>query len=754
MTEWPRNDTPLKKMHPFNVALHAWKTGRGWRPIPVPNIACSGMPVKASVDEWKALANDDQRLENALSRLHVLFRDADILGSLIDPKSAAELSEPGSPQLSLEDVDWDEVAPLLSAAASAEVRDPAVAVLGANAAGVARAAEMLSRSYILVVTNVPYLVRSKQSDVLQAFAVGSYVAARGDLATMFLRRFQRLVARGGTDATVTPQNWLFLSTYTDFRRQLLAERTWEMVARIGFGATASKSWDTLRTLLIASHARPAQANVIVGFDCVKPYDEGRARELKEGSAVHLDQGRQQSNPDSRITFTTSSKVSAELLSSFAEGLVGMQTSDDPRYRLWFWEVPEWGTTWERLQDVPESNSAWSGCSGIVRWEQGKGSLSKVSVAWKGRKAWNRSGVIVSRSGRKFSASLYGGSKFHQNAAVILAFEEDFTAAILAYCQSESFNADVRRVDRSMKVTNATLVKVPFDIDIWSKVAEARGPLPEPWSDNPTQWLFQGRPEVSTSSLQVAIGRLVGYKWPEQPDADNLEEFADSDGIVCLPSVAGEPPAADRVQQLLAVAFGEAWSPTKAKKLREQEGSKKKNFADWLRDDFFKQHCVLFGYRPFVWHIWDGLKDGFAALVNYHRLDRKTLEKLTYTYLGQDWVERQRAEVRDEVAGAETRLSAALTLQRKLELILEGEAPYDIYVRWKEIHEQPIGWEPDLNDGVRLNIRPFVEAGVLRWPFSIHWRKDRGKNPDGTERFNDVHLTLAEKIEARKRVGRA
>ena len=184
------------------------------------------------------------------------------------------------------------------------------------------------------------------------------------------------------------------------------------------------------------------------------------------------------------------------------------------------------------------------------------------------------------------------------------------------------------------------------------------------------------------------------------------------GSCVLPSVAGEPPAADRVQQLLAAAFGESWSPAKAKELLEQAGSKKKNLADWLRDEFFKQHCALFGNRPFVWHIWDGQRDGFSALVNYHRLDRKTLEKLTYTYLGQDWVERQRAEVRDEVAGAEARLAAALGLQRKLEAILEGEAPLDIYVRWKEMHEQPIGWEPDLNDGVRLNIRPFVEAGVL------------------------------------------
>jgi hypothetical protein len=253
-------------------------------------------------------------------------------------------------------------------------------------------------------------------------------------------------------------------------------------------------------------------------------------------------------------------------------------------------------------------------------------------------------------------------------------------------------------------------------------------------------------------LQVAVARLVGFRWPEQAESDDLDEFADADGIVCLPSVAGEAPAADRVQRVLAAAYGDRWSPSMVAKLLAAAGSKKKNLADWLRDDFFKQHCALFQNRPFVWHVWDGLRDGFSAFVNYHRLDRKMLEKLTYTYLGTDWVERQRAEVRDEVAGAEARLAAALELQRKLELILEGEAPFDIYVRWKSLGEQPIGWDPDLNDGVRLNIRPFVEAGVLRSPVNVHWRKDRGKNPDGSERHNDNHLTLADKTNAR--AGRA
>jgi hypothetical protein len=31
------------------------------------------------------------------------------------------------------------------------------------------------------------------------------------------------------------------------------------------------------------------------------------------------------------------------------------------------------------------------------------------------------------------------------------------------------------------------------------------------------------------------------------------------------------------------------------------------------------------------------------------------------------------------------------------------------VRWKPLYRQPIGWEPDIDDGVRLNIRPFLTA---------------------------------------------
>ena len=109
----------------FALALEAWKSG-GYRMLPVPQVACSGIPARAPLSEWTVLAGGDERVESALARLHSLFVNADTLGSLIDPVRAAE-------DAGLESVDWHQVAPLVQQALTAEAQkagdDPAAAVL-------------------------------------------------------------------------------------------------------------------------------------------------------------------------------------------------------------------------------------------------------------------------------------------------------------------------------------------------------------------------------------------------------------------------------------------------------------------------------------------------------------------------------------------------------------------------------------------------------------------------------------------------
>lgn len=734
-------DSRCTQIAAFSLALSAWKQG-GYRQLSQPNVACSGISIAGQLADWTELASGDGLLEDILRALHEQFSAAPDLGSLIDPHRATVEGH-------LFSIDYDTFAPLLARLIERE-SDPQSLVSGLAAAGSARAASLLSRHYTLVATNVPYLGIQRMGNVTAAYLSVQYPNSANDLATVFLERCVRLTSTGSV-AVVTPLGWLYLHYFSKFRRSMLSSVRWNVLAPLGKGAFGAIGGHVVQSALLILSRGDTSGNAAAIDATAVDGVERKATFLREGAVLKRLQESMASQPDTLLSLEN---IPKSVLGKYAASWQGLVTGDIAQFTVKFWEVQSPGSTWERFLTAPQVTKSYVGRTTYLRWEKGDGALARFSGAhnFNPPASLGKPGVLVAQMGDLY-ATLYLGEMFNDKSVPLVPHDSSLVEALWAYCSSDKFRWNVRRINQSMSVGNGYFLKVPFDGDHWRKVAEEAGPLPDAWSYDPTQWLFEGRPEDSTAPLQVAVGRLSGYRWPEQAESDDLDAFADTDGIVCLPSVAGEAPATDRVQQVLAAAFGDAWSPTKFKELLEQTGSKKKNLDDWLRDEFFKQHCALFGNRPFVWHIWDGQSDGFSALVNYHRLDRKMLEKLTYTYLGQDWVERQRAEVRDEVAGAEARLSAALKLQRKLEAILDGEKPYDIYVRWKELHEQPVGWEPDLNDGVRLNIRPFVEAGVLRAPFNIHWRKDRGKNPDGTERQNDVHLLLAEKLDARKRAGR-
>jgi hypothetical protein len=729
----------------FAVALAAWKTGGGWRELPVPNVACSGIPVKAPVEEWTALASGDAQLANALVRLHILFRNADTLGSLIDPKRVVEISDPTGLQASFEDVEWDHAAPLLMRVLASESNDPATTVLGADAVGVARAADFLSRRYTIVATNPPFLSRGKQVEVLRSFVDRVEPETAGDLAVSMPGTW---ISRAAMLALVTPQNWQEKATYEDFRRKLLRSSSYRLFARCGNNVWQNQSGKQpfkIPTILSVIEIERSGEPSIRAIDIGNGPIDGKPSLLKSNPIVVVSQESQLCNPESRI-LGIEIRPGTPLLGDVATCFQGTSTGDTPRYVFGFWELAEIKPPWRTWLSSSDTKHLFDGRQGVVHWDGAHGVEGEPGAAIRGEGAWGRQGVSITQMGN-LSPSLYLGERFDTNAAAVVPNAAEDVHALWCYVASPEFSSTVRAIVSSTQVTNGALELVPFDLVQWREVAASMESLPEPSSNDPSQWLFEGWPADATEPLQVAVGRLLGYRWPEQPESDDLDALADDDGIVCLQSVLGERTAADRLQELLSRSFGGTWSPARSKQLLEASGSKKKDLEAWLRDDFFKAHCQVFKNRPFVWQIWDGRKDGFSALVNYHRLDRPTLERLTYTYLG-DWIERQTAGVRDDVAGAEERLAAARDLQRRLELILEGEPPYDIYVRWKSLAEQPIGWDPDVNDGVRLNVRPFVEAGVLRSKFNVKWDKDRGKNPDGSDRINNLHYSLAEKQAAR------
>ena len=821
----------------FNLALAAWRMAGERIELPAVNIACCGIAPNAGKERW--VKHLPARASEGMAGLHLLFGQARDLGSLIEPEAARD---------DLFRAGYEELKDLLDAAIKRERRTGGRDERAVAAAGMARSAEILRDRYTLVVTNVPFLARGKQGTVLRRFAEAHHGDAKGDIATVFLSRIFRWLGEHGTQALVTPQNWLFLKTYRKLRERLLKEQTWNVVARLGPGAFETISGEVVNVaLIILSAGRLEPGWQMAGLDVSaprgqRPIQAAEKAELLEAEAeiVASGQAEQGGNPDSVVLMRPVGN--RPLLRQVAHGVHGFGSKDSPRFFRQFWETSPSGD-WQWLQTTVRVSQDWSGCEQIVYWQDGQGILAERGRRGEaipaGRTAWGRAGVAVSQIGA-LPCALYTGEIFDKNTAVVLPSQESHLPAVWAFCSSPQYAAAVREFDQNLKVTNATLVKVPFDLDHWRKVAAERYPngLPEPYSDDPTQWIFHGDPCRSViwdkharitapgptrfdhTVLQVAVARLLGYRWPAERDAAMrlapeqhaivegcaaYNDLADADGIVCLFPAQGEISAADRLRAVLMRAYGDEWSAATERRLlaaTKPNGKPPGSLEAWLCDGFFAEHCKLFHNRPFIWHIWDGRKDGFHALVNYHRLagangeGRRTLESLAYAYLN-DWIHRQRAEKQARTAGADARIEHALDLQQQLEHILEGEPPCDIFVRWKPLHAQAIGWDPDLDDGVRLNIRPFMRAelrkggragaGVLRWRPNVKWGKDRGKEPEeprprgefpwfwgcpgrGSEatrtdfetgdarfdgqRWNDLHYTRAVKEAARERYTRA
>ena len=783
----------------FALALAAWthSGAEGYRLLPEMNLACSGLAPNATKEQWSALSEqaaaagglapgrdlfgvDDTLLSaplrNSMDTLYELFSQAPVLGSLIDPHAV---------EADLFQRDFGSIRDLFAIVLKQERTSDDEIERAVAARGMARAAQLLADRYTLVITNVPYLARGKQGQALRVFCERNFPCSKNDLATSFLERCLHLCAEGGAAGLVLPQNWLFLTSYRKLRQRLLKSETWRVLARLGAGAFETVTGEVVKAVLLTlSHEHPysrsdgliadySTPSAMRGLDVsnFRTASEKAAR-LRGAETLSVEQAQQLMNPDARVTLELPS--SEALLEKYALAPNGMHGGDSLRFRMYFWEVAFGNSVWCRFQTPVGETTHYGGREHVFFWaDGGRIHLQNSSARLQGQGAWERCGVAV-RVMRELPATLYSGNPFDISCVPIVPKIPEHLLPIWCFCSSPEFNDAVRHIDQKLNVTNATLAKVSFDLDRWIRIANERYPkgLPRPYSDDPTQWIFHGHPcgsvvwdvaqkrtvhgplRTDPTVLHVAVARLLGYSWPAEHDivmeladeqrewvrrTEALGEWMDEDGIVCIPSVRGEPPARDRLLGLLAAAFGDFWSDSVLAKLLANVDSN--SLDEWLRNRFFDQHCKLFHHRPFVWHIWDGRRrDGFHALVNYHTLaagdgkGRQLLESLTYSYLG-DWIVRQRDGAQRHEEGAEDRLAAACELQVRLEAILEGEPPYGIFVRWKPIHEQPIGWEPDINDGVRLNIRPFMAedipggkkgAGVLRSKPKISWKKDRGK----------------------------
>ena len=483
----------------FALALAAWTYpgAEGYRPLPEPIVACSGLAPNATKEQWLALAElaaaaggmppardlfgvEDTLLSaplrNSLGALHDLFRQAPERGSLIDPHAL---------KADLFQSDFESVRALFAAALEQERMTAEQAEHAVAAQGMARAAELLAGRYHLVTTNVPYLARGKQGETLRAFCQEHYPAAKNDLATVFLERCLALCEEGGAASLVLPQNWLFLTGYRRLRERLLKTETWHLLARLGSRAFRTPMWDFNVQLLTLSRGhghstgRPgglfdetAAVGTMYGLDVSesRTADE-KAALLREAEITGVEQVRQLENPDARVSMTV--VYIKERLDSYCVSIEGLATGDMQRFVSKFWEGT-FSDGWEPYIESVTVTTHFGGRTDRVFWEGGNGVLSRFpsahnfpSEVMNGKRVLGKLGLRISRMGQ-LPVTTYTGEVFGVNGATVVPDDLCHLPAIWCFCSSPEYPELVRGIDQALKVTNATLAKVSFDLDHWTK----------------------------------------------------------------------------------------------------------------------------------------------------------------------------------------------------------------------------------------------------------------------------------------------
>lgn len=253
-------------------------------------------------------------------------------------------------------------------------------------------------------------------------------------------------------------------------------------------------------------------------------------------------------------------------------------------------------------------------------------------------------------------------------------------------------------------------------------------------------------------------RLLGYRWPKQIESgEPLPDWADDDGIIPLAETHKEQTLLQRVKERIKSEFPGGNVASIEREFAEIAGV---SLEKWLSDDFFKRHIPQFKKRPIAWqlssvplNVEKGLRRGranrtpvFSCLIYYHRLDKDLLPKLRSQYLGPlrsrfetELITLERSPLTTpEQAERKVQLinwiEEIKTFDCKLEAVINGGfsspkldevilvEPLDKWAKRNGVGEIPTSnkalldqesyYDPDLNDGVRVNIAPLQKAGLL------------------------------------------
>ena len=229
----------------------------------------------------------------------------------------------------------------------------------------------LARKYTAVVANPPYMGAKNMSAELKQFVQDRYEDGKADLFAAFIMRNRQFLRHNAMLGMITMQSWMFLSSFEDLRRNLLASSAIETMSHLGAGAFDSIGGEVVSTNAFTLKNSPSSGKGIYIRLVDVSGDSNQADACAEainGDANYrfeVNQHEFAQIPGSPIVYWLSKPMlntfaKNKALEEIAAPKVGLQTGDNARFVREWWEPGNYitGFNCKSREESVECGAKW------------------------------------------------------------------------------------------------------------------------------------------------------------------------------------------------------------------------------------------------------------------------------------------------------------------------------------------------------------------------------------------------------------
>lgn len=508
-------------VYAFELLFHMYEE-RGYREREIPELILTknlaGMEIDSRAAQIAELAlamcarEHDRRFFRRGVRADVTVLSSIPLGEDELPgnkKLAEELSHLGEIG-SLLNPSEDEIDELKAAAASCS-EDLFASATKTKLESAVAICEKLSRRFICVVANPPYMGSSSFNPFMSKWIKKNYPDVKSDLCTCFIERGFNLARDRGYSAMVTMASWMFLSSFEAMRRRVLDSKSivsmcymGHMVMRIAFNTSATV-FANCRTNSLGSYYRIEAKDLDAAGNPVS-FPAGETEFYRRDAETF------KQIPGTPIAYWLSEKYGhmfeqGTMKSAYVSG-GRLKTHDNEKYVRNWWEVPASliGRLW-----MPLSNgggfSRWSGMKyDVVNWSDEandfydqhgglpkSGSIERKGICW---------GLIT--SGRCSFRVKDQGELFTSGAPTVFMSNQDSERALsidLAFLNSSIASELLDAINPTLNTTVGDVLSLPMppssvlDTEVVDYADQSVSIADADWDSFETSWDFKRHPLV-------------------------------------------------------------------------------------------------------------------------------------------------------------------------------------------------------------------------------------------------------------------